>query len=304
MPIRPQDLPTGFLDNAAQAAGYEAALAVARAHGRAEPGILLSSRRKTMTMRFEGTGELARVTFPAGAPSDTAAQLERAVAVAGHVADLGGPIGAPSSTVPPGPHVQGGFVVTFWRFYAGARSYWGRPGALGGSLRDLHQAARTYAGALPHVLDEVDDAVETVAADGRLRQEDRRTMVESLRLLRPQLRRRVEDEHVVHGDAHAGNVLDADGRLLWIDLEHVARGPVEWDLACLLVETRTLRRTDELETEALRAYGAVDRRLLESLLAYRVLEFAARTSLVEERDPTYWLEWLREHVQTESKLRA
>ena len=37
----------------------------------------------------------------------------------------------------------------------------------------------------------------------------------------------------VHGDAHPGNVLLLDGRLVWNDLEDCCLAPVEWDLATL-----------------------------------------------------------------------
>lgn len=38
---------------------------------------------------------------------------------------------------------------------------------------------------------------------------------------------------VLHGDAHPGNILRSGGELLWIDLEDVAIGPPEWDMATM-----------------------------------------------------------------------
>jgi Ser/Thr protein kinase RdoA (MazF antagonist) len=38
---------------------------------------------------------------------------------------------------------------------------------------------------------------------------------------------------VLHGDAHAGNLLRSGGQWLWFDLEETCRGPRLWDLAVL-----------------------------------------------------------------------
>jgi Ser/Thr protein kinase RdoA (MazF antagonist) len=42
-----------------------------------------------------------------------------------------------------------------------------------------------------------------------------------------------EEAIVLHGDAHAGNLLRCGDRWLWTDLEEACRGPLEWDLAVL-----------------------------------------------------------------------
>jgi hypothetical protein len=38
---------------------------------------------------------------------------------------------------------------------------------------------------------------------------------------------------LLHGDAHAGNLVRDRERWIWMDLEDACRGPIEWDLACL-----------------------------------------------------------------------
>jgi streptomycin 6-kinase len=50
-----------------------------------------------------------------------------------------------------------------------------------------------------------------------------------------ELARAQSDPIVLHGDAHGGNLLAADGRgWLWIDLEETCRGPAAWELATMV----------------------------------------------------------------------
>jgi Ser/Thr protein kinase RdoA (MazF antagonist) len=71
-------------------------------------------------------------------------------------------------------------------------------------------------------------------------------------------------ERPLHGDAHARNALvTADGPV-WMDLENICRGPVEYDLASLLFRTRV--HGWPAGAEAVAAYGAHDAALVEELL--------------------------------------
>ena len=246
-------------------------------------------------VRFEGTNVVGRATRDA---PGVYVRLRAAVALAAYVAEEAGPIGAPSEELPPGPHRHGDIVVTFWRFYPQARGYFERPRELARTLRAFHDVAGGYTGELPAAFDYVDGAIRAVGADERVDSAARTTATDAWRLLRPQIESAAGRQHVLHGDAHVGNVVDVAGRLLWVDCEYPARGPVEWDLACLLVETRTLRRRPDLETEALPSYGAFDASLVDLLVAYRVLEFAARTALRSDGSPEFWLAWLRTHLLT------
>jgi hypothetical protein len=42
---------------------------------------------------------------------------------------------------------------------------------------------------------------------------------------------------------------------LWVDLEDTCRGPLEWDLACLVANARALRLDPRPGAAALAAYG-------------------------------------------------
>jgi hypothetical protein len=161
---------------------------------------------------------LARVaTFTAWTRRDPAAWLAREVAVAGHAAGRGGPVVAPTALADPGPHVVDGHGMSLWDFHATrAGRLEGR--ALGTSLAQLHAAAAGFRGPLPYL------APATVQIDDALAACERDAVLPSdvLAALRDRHARVLADLDgagsppvVLHGDAHAGNLLClADGRRL------------------------------------------------------------------------------------------
>jgi thiamine kinase-like enzyme len=103
----------------------------------------------------------------------------------------------------------------------------------------------------------------------------------------------------LHGDAHLGNVLRSGRELVWNDLEHVCRGPVEWDLACLAVTAVVLGRDRESTAEALSGYGSFDLDAVDRLIDLRLLEFAALKALdspVDLEQLHFWLSVLERRL--------
>jgi thiamine kinase-like enzyme len=90
----------------------------------------------------------------------------------------------------------------------------------------------------------------------------------------------------LHGDAHLGNVLNAPEGPLWGDWEDVFAGPLAWDLACLVTETRIYGTEAERVAEALRGYGGgVDDDELELFVEARALQAVAWSILITRRYP-------------------
>jgi len=156
-----------------------------------------------------------------------AARLQRELDVGLHLARAGAPAVPPSGELPGRLHTHGGQVVTFWRYQEEVANAAVDPGAVAGSLREVHRALETYRGelppfrplpGLPHL-----DASEPEAAL-LLREHTRLTVA---------LRDRVLRRRPLHGDPHRGNVLVNPGGCLWIDFESSCAGPVEWDLSAL-----------------------------------------------------------------------
>jgi Phosphotransferase enzyme family len=231
---------TGAADRAAVArAAVAAAVRLTRRHGlRVEDPVVLHD---TFSVRahLRPAPVVARIpTWSARLRSD-GGWMAREVDVVTHLARAGAPVVAPSAELPPGPHHQDGYEITFWTYVAPDPDRTATAGDCARMLPDLHAALRTYPGELPalgasaldlrhlldvvanrrHGLDDADVALLHSAA------------AETGAVLDAPVRDHTAQ--ALHGDAHPGNLLPTAGELLWIDFEEVCRGPVEWDFATI-----------------------------------------------------------------------
>jgi Ser/Thr protein kinase RdoA (MazF antagonist) len=94
---------------------------------------------------------------------------------------------------------------------------------------------------------------------------------------------------------------------VWIDFEDAFRGPLGWDLACLVVPARVFGRDVERSEAALAAHGAsVESAALDALVEARAVQLVAWTLALapnvpaaRERAPAR-IAWLREREQQAS----
>ncbi|MFG1943406.1 aminoglycoside phosphotransferase family protein [Nonomuraea sp. NPDC048826] len=220
------------------------AVAVAREWGLrvAEPVVLRDSYNVLVHLRpAPVVARVPTVTRLGRARPEEA--LRRELDVVSFLAGRGFPVVPPSEEVAGGP---GGVLSRVRGARPGARDDSGRGGS---ALVGLHEALGGYLVELPvygPVLDEtarllnVLEGVVPGEALGRLRAAHARLAGD---LPRAGLR-------VVHGDAHAGNLLATAGGLLWNDFEECMLAPAGWDLAVL----RDAGRVDG--RAAVVAYGA------------------------------------------------
>lgn len=83
----------------------------------------------------------------------------------------------------------------------------------------------------------------------------------------------------LHGDSHAGNLLQTPSGLLWTDFEDACAGPVEWDLGCLTA-------TSADPAAALRAYGYQGGEdALAPFVEARLIQTATWTALLATEHP-------------------
>jgi len=157
---------------------------------------------------------------------DPAEWLRREIAVSAHAAARGGPVVPPTALVDPGPHVVDGLAVSLMEFRASTP---GRASGaeLGRALAALHTAAAGFPGELPRLAPATEQVDEALAACGHpaeaaLRARHRRALADLDGAGSPPV--------VLHGDAHAGNLLRGSAGWFWIDLEETCVGPPEWDL--------------------------------------------------------------------------
>jgi Ser/Thr protein kinase RdoA (MazF antagonist) len=208
------------------------------------------SNRGNLIVYFPVTSLVARVaTLTAWTRREPYAWLAREVAVARYVAGRGGPVVPPARDVDPGPHWQDGFAISLWEHAGGmagklapaAPAAEPGPAECGVLLARFHEAARDC----PAELGDLSPATEQVTGALAVIEREHLAGAPALARLHAEHDRVLDgigraraafETLVLHGDAHAGNVLRAgQGRSgwAWVDLEETTRGPAGWDLATL-----------------------------------------------------------------------
>ncbi len=271
--------------------GQSAAVALALRLGLPADDPVVLSSRGNLLVHLAPAPVVARVaTLTALARSDPLAWLAREVAVARHVAGSGGPVVAPASVAGPGPHWEGGFAISLWE-HIPALDLKPSPADVGTALARLHSAARdcpAELGDMSPVRELISDGLSALERAAAI---DARTLA-ALRSVHAEVLVAVtsgqpRDQIVLHGDAHAGNLLATQNRgWLWIDLEETCRGPAAWDLA-----TAAGRYAGDDGPSILRAYAAEagiavpDAAQLAPFLRARVLEGAVWSLCMAQQYP-------------------
>jgi Ser/Thr protein kinase RdoA (MazF antagonist) len=217
------------------------------------------------------------------------------VELAAFAAARGAPVVPPLTSVDPGPHHWGRFVVTLWERIAAGHPV--TPESAGRSLRQLHEIIADFGGALPSF--DPRPGARRIAAElpaGAQRTAEILCAACDACLL-PDL-----PEQPLHGDAHLGNALGGPTGPLWNDFEYACVGPIEWDLACVAHRATVLQEKLAETTAMLAGYGrhAAER---ASLLADAVaLHAAAQTAAAVISRPDLAplarrrLDWVRDRL--------
>jgi hypothetical protein len=251
--------------------GLAAAVALVERLGLSASEPVVLSNRGNLLVRFPAASLVTRVaTLTAWTRREPFQWLAREVAVARYVAGRGGPVVPPAHGVDPGPHWQDGFAISLWEHVGSAMHGPGPepgpepgPGECGALLARFHLTARDCPAELGDLSPAREQVTDALAVIERERLTDDATIVR----LRGAQAGVLEDigrvsadmpRLVLHGDAHAGNVMRVAGgsarsgsTWAWVDLEETTRGPAGWDLATL-----TARYDEAGGHAALRAYAS------------------------------------------------
>ena len=233
-----------------------AAVDVAAEHGvRCERPVVLQNA-SNLIVRLDPAPVVARVTTVTSLMRAGDAWLRREVALAGHLADAGAPVVAPSSELPPGPHCRDGLTLSFWTYVDEDD----RPldaHEAGRRLRVCHDALVSFAGELPRlaVLDEAQMVLERLAAAGTLGDGDAALLRRAGETARARVEQLAPALQAIHGDAHLHNVINGPDGPLWNDWEDAFLGPRAWDLGCLHAAAVAFGRDPGPVAETQRGYG-------------------------------------------------
>lgn len=149
------------------------------------------------------------------------------------LAAAGAPVGRLDPRTPPQVHSRDGFEITLWTHYAPHEDRALPAAEYASALARLHAAMRAADLDVSPVGDRVAEALALVddpVRTPRLPEADRVFLRGTLQSLGEEVSQR-GPQQVLHGEPHPGNVLDAVGGPLFIDLETCCLGPVEFDLA-------------------------------------------------------------------------
>jgi hypothetical protein len=204
-------------------------------------------------------------------PGTRVTPVETQVEFARWAQGRGSEIGAPADLPVLREGLAGG-VASFWEWLE-ADSERAGPDAYAHALRAFHEMARACPIELPQWnpfgrLEDRWSNAEVIAEIGDELAGELRSRSEALSGS-PLLWR---DVQVIHGDAHAGNLLHCAGVFVWTDFDLIARGPALDDLASYGLAVRRFGRGEhELDT-VLAAYGASEEQRAQLRLVTDVKE--------------------------------
>jgi len=231
----------------------------------------------TLVVRLSET-LVARVVTDRDGPRQGSGWFARETAVAQYLASRAAPVIPMHPELPPGPHEHLGFTLNFWEFVRAVAEP-AEPAMVGATLYRCHEILSGFPQPLPElgILTETLSLLEELEHRGLV-------SVSTGRLLRDHLVVSLEvlgsfPSQPLHGDAHAGNLLNTTRGVLWTDWEDTFVGPVEWDLASIIWNARILdedhRTADGILAAYCQAGGRVDPAALQQGLVARAAVMSA-----------------------------
>ena len=202
----------------------------------ADHAVILHDSNK-LTARLMPCDVVARVAHV----GQEIAQFE--VELAGRLGAVTSPVAAPDPRVEPRVYRADGFWLTLWTYYKPVPPPEAFADGYAHALERLHAGMRTIEVTAPHFMDRVEEAERIVASRARapaLIDGDRKLLIGTLGRARQAVGAWAAVEQLLHGEPHPGNVLSTKDGPVFIDFETCCRGPVEFDLAHVPEEVRSL----------------------------------------------------------------
>lgn len=252
------------------APAIRAATETATAHGITPDRCDILQNGSTLVLRLTET-LVARVVQDRDGPRQGTEWFARENAIAQHLTQHGAPVIPLHSALPPGPHEHLGYPLNFWEFVTRIDAE-PEPRDIGRTLKQCHEVMKTFPQPLPRLA--------IISESLAILNERELFPAATQEMLRGHLRTSLEvladyPQQALHGDAHAGNLMNTTRGLLWTDWEDTFAGPVEWDVASIIWNALLLDE-DHATVAAIReAYGPVDETALQQCLVARAAVITA-----------------------------
>jgi hypothetical protein len=241
-----------------------AATETALAHGITPDRCDILQNSSTLVVRLTET-LVARVVQDREGPRQGTGWFARENAMAQHLTQHGAPVIPLHPDLPPGPHEHLGYPLNFWAFVTRIDAE-PDPREIGLTLKKCHEVMKTFPETLPHL---------AIIHESLAILDDRPLFpAETQNMLRRHLQTSLDvlsdyPRQPLHGDAHAGNLMNTTQGLLWTDWEDTFSGPVEWDVASIIWNARFLDEDHATVAAIGEAYGPVDEKALQQCLVAR-----------------------------------
>lgn len=276
-----------------------AAVETAQAHGVEPDRADVLQDGSTLVLRLTDT-LVARVVTDVDGPRQGDGWFSREVAVARHLAEGGAPVIPVHPALPPGPYEHLGYTLNFWQFVHQVPVE-PEPEAVGRTLLECHRVLRSFPEPLPAlaIVHESRGLLPGLAERGDL-------PGPTLALLEHHLASSLDvlgkaPAQPLHGDAHAGNLLNTTGGLLWTDWEDTFAGPPEWDLASIVWNPLLLEddraTTARIISSYLEAGGQADAGVFQQCLIARAAVITAWYPILYPRPDEARREKLERRIQ-------
>lgn len=244
-----------------------AATETAIAHGITPDRCDILQNSSTLVLRLTET-LVARVVQDVDGPRQGTEWFARENAMASHLTQHRAPVIPLHPDLPAGPHEHLGYPINFWQYVTAVEAA-PEPADIGRTLSQCHDVLRTFSQRLPRL----GIITESLA----ILQERELFPSDTRKVLRDHLVTSIQKLNAfphqpLHGDAHAGNLMNTTQGLLWTDWEDAFLGPVEWDVASIIWNARILDEDHGTVNAVMDAYrhagGQIDEQALhQSLIA-------------------------------------
>ncbi|MBV8657634.1 MAG: aminoglycoside phosphotransferase family protein [Burkholderiales bacterium] len=251
-----------------------AARAVATRLGLRFTDTVLVNAGINVLVRFSPTNVLCRIATTTGLVRLGGVGFKREVEIARFLAARGLPVIGPSAALDAGPHEHDGLWLSFWD-YLPATDEPIDAQAAAKALRSCHEALSDYTGTLvPWGAWEEARQIRTDLVDqGLLASADIDVLAELTAYVDAKIAEYALPLQAIHGDAHYENVMFTAQGLRWFDWEDCFLGPREWDIACMLRQSRVFDLHAHRAPQAMAGYGEeIRHETLDALVLARDLQ--------------------------------
>jgi hypothetical protein len=274
---------------------------MARHNGLPAKDLVVLSERGNMVVAIGASGYVARAAYlTAFTRDDSTAWLQREVDIATAMSKKAASVATPAAGLPSGPFVIDDVPITLWEAITPVETVPDEH-TVAGMLTHFHRTGTEISVTLPWlspVTEQIPQTLKALASVNGLEPRIFRLLWKRYEAVLDGLANPESfTNHVLHGDAHPGNILRSRrGHLVWSDLEDTCVGPIEWDLACLWRTSRLDGPKAIAEYARLRGMDTITLEELSPFLAARDLQAAVWLLGLAHQQPERYRDVAQSHL--------